>query len=169
MNDPTLFVFSGLPGTGKSTLARELADTFGAIYLRIDSVEDAIRESRLAPTDIMDAGYRALWSMAVDNLTLGRSVVADSVNPTAATRNGWRNAGHRASATLVEIEVVCSDPAVHEQRVTRRHADGQGPSWEAVQSRHYVPRSSPRIIVDTARDTPEDLLAHLVCDIEELG
>lgn len=39
----TLVVFAGLPGSGKSSIARGLARSIGAIWLRIDSIEDAIR------------------------------------------------------------------------------------------------------------------------------
>lgn len=41
----TLFIFGGLPGTGKTTLALELARRVSGIYLRIDSIEQAIRDS----------------------------------------------------------------------------------------------------------------------------
>jgi len=37
-----LTIFGGLPGTGKTTIARELARQTGAIHLRIDSIEQAI-------------------------------------------------------------------------------------------------------------------------------
>jgi len=40
-----LIVFAGLPGTGKSSVARELAGKLDAVWLRIDSIEQAIRES----------------------------------------------------------------------------------------------------------------------------
>ena len=38
-----LIVFRGLPATGKSTLAKGLAAHFGAVYLRADTVEQALR------------------------------------------------------------------------------------------------------------------------------
>ena len=41
---PTLYIFSGLPGTGKSTLAKRVAQHFDALYLRIDTIEQALRE-----------------------------------------------------------------------------------------------------------------------------
>ena len=40
-----LIILGGLPGTGKTTIARELARQLGAEHLRIDSIEQAIRES----------------------------------------------------------------------------------------------------------------------------
>jgi len=43
--DPMLIIFGGLPGIGKTTIARELASQLGAIYVRIDSIEQAIRDS----------------------------------------------------------------------------------------------------------------------------
>jgi tRNA uridine 5-carbamoylmethylation protein Kti12 len=41
-----LIVLSGLPGVGKTTIARELASSLKAVYLRIDSIEQALRDYR---------------------------------------------------------------------------------------------------------------------------
>lgn len=38
-------VFAGLPGSGKSVLARGVANAIGATYLRIDTIESAIVSS----------------------------------------------------------------------------------------------------------------------------
>ena len=41
-----LIIFGGLPGTGKTAIAQQLARELGAVYLRIDSMEQAIRDYR---------------------------------------------------------------------------------------------------------------------------
>ena len=81
-----LLIFSGLPGTGKTAIALELARQVSFVYLRIDSIEQAIRNSGLAPADLADMGYRAAYVVAEDNLRLGRFVIADCVNPIQITR-----------------------------------------------------------------------------------
>ena len=59
-----LIVFAGLPGTGRSSIAPGLAMEIGATWLRIDSIEQAIRESGIKPGSIDDAGYRAAYAPA---------------------------------------------------------------------------------------------------------
>lgn len=86
----TLIVLSGLPASGKSSLARRLAQESGAVWLRIDSMDQAIRESGIVPGDLKDVSYRAAYAVAGDNLRLGRDVVADSVNDRKLTRDAWR-------------------------------------------------------------------------------
>jgi len=123
---PTLVVLAGLPGAGKSAIARGLAEQTGAVWLRIDSIEQAIRESGVVPGSLDDAGYRAAYAVAEDNLRLGRDVIGDSVNPWMLTRNAWRDAGLRAGARVMEVEVTCSDPDEHRRRVETRQVTAPG-------------------------------------------
>ena len=144
---PALIVFGGLPGTGKTTLARAIARDMAATYLRIDAIEQALRFSGLITGDIGPAGYVVAYALAESNLKLGRSVVADSVNPIALTRDAWRRVAGEASAAVVEIEVVCSDPVEHRRRVEMRTVDVPGlvpPTWQEVVDRDYEPWDRPR-------------------------
>ena len=75
-----LIAFAGLPGTGKTTVARALARRLAAVYLRIDTLEQAFLASGSSGADIGPAGYLAAYAVAADNLRLGLTVVADSVN-----------------------------------------------------------------------------------------
>jgi predicted kinase len=49
-----LIIFGGLPGTGKTTIARALAHQIGAVHLRIDSIEQAIRDSEVLSRPLND-------------------------------------------------------------------------------------------------------------------
>lgn len=51
-----LIVFSGLPGTGKTTLARDLASRAGAVYLRVDTIEQAIRNAGVLAKGVGTSG-----------------------------------------------------------------------------------------------------------------
>ena len=150
---PKLIVFAGLPGSGKSSIARGLALATGAIWLRIDSIEQAIRGSSVAPGSLDDAGYRVAYAIAEDNLRLGRDVIGDSVNPWMLTRNAWRDVGLRAGAQVFEIETFCSDPKQHRSRVETRISDVPGlivPDWVEVVGRDYHPWDRDHLTIDTA-------------------
>jgi predicted kinase len=62
-----------------------LANYLGGAYLRIDSIEQAVRDSGVVNKALDDLGYRISYSVAQDNLRLGRTVIADSVNPIQIT------------------------------------------------------------------------------------
>ena len=159
MPPPTLIIFSGLPGTGKTTLARELSRQLGATYLRADSIEHVLRESAAVTQPINDLGYCVAYAVAEENLRLGHTVVADSVNPLTITRDAWVNVAHRAMARPVEIEVQCSDAIQHRRRVEERTTDIPAfrlPTWDDVTSREYHPWDRDHIVLDTATCSVEE-------------
>ena len=84
MADPFLIVFAGLPGTGKSSLARAVARELRAVYLDKDTIKDAViavaRELKIeqGPDLAGPISYELLVVLARDNLSLGLSVVLDS-------------------------------------------------------------------------------------------
>ena len=147
-----LVVFGGLPGVGKTTLARELARQLGAVHLRIDTIEHAIRESGVLKGSVDAAGYVTAYAVAEDNLRLGLSVIADSVNPLPITRTAWRHTANRAGVPLLEVEVICSDPVEHRRRVETRGTDFPGwtLTWQEVVDRDYRPWDRERVVIDTA-------------------
>ena len=153
-----LIVLGGLPGVGKSSVARELARRLDAVYVRIDSIERAVRESGVTAVSLDDVGYRAGYAVAADNLRLGRTVIADSVNPVPVTRDAWLEVANRTKSAVVEVEVQCSDSNEHRRRVEQRLRDEpelNGPPWRDVVSRDYRAWDRERIVVDTAGLTIE--------------
>jgi predicted kinase len=160
-----LIVTGGLPGVGKSSLARELAREIDAVYLRIDSIEQALRDSVAQMQPMNDAGYRVAYAMAEDNLALGLTVVADCVNPISITRDAWRDVAVRARVRILDIEVLCSDMAEHRRRVETRTPDIEGlvlPTWEEVLARKYDLWNREHLVLDSATCTLEENIATIL-------
>lgn len=151
---------AGPPGSGKSTLARGLAAATGATWLRIDTIEWALRASTLAIGRAEDAGHLAARDVARDNLALGRDIVADAVNESAEWRDWWASVARDLGSSVVGVEVTCSDVALHRTRVEARHAaDARTPDWSRVVARPWEPWPEADIHVDTSKP---DALDHLI-------
>jgi predicted kinase len=151
---PTLIVFGGLPGVGKTTLARALALELGVAYLRIDDIEEALRGSGFTSEVIGASGYLVAYALAESNLRLGTGVVADSVNPNLLTRKAWRGVAEKASANIVEVEIICSDEDEHRRRVESRAEDITGlrmPTWQQITERPYEGWERDRLVIDLLR------------------
>lgn len=161
---PMLIVFGGLPGTGKTTIARELSRRLSASYVRIDAIEQSLRAAGLV---VGVTGYVIAGEIAAENLKLGRIVVADCVNPVLASRKAWRETAGKNAARLVEIEVICSDAGEHRRRVEARSPDIDGlvlPGWHDVLNRAYEPWDREHLVLDTATSS----IARLIERIETL-
>ncbi|WP_363320115.1 AAA family ATPase [Thiothrix sp.] len=165
---PMLYIFSGLPGSGKSSLAKLLACELRAVYLRIDTIEQGLCD--LCSFDVEGEGYRLAYRIASDNLRLGLSVVADSCNPIELTRREWEQVARESQADYRNIEVICSDPTEHRHRVETRISGVQGlrlPTWRDVERREYHDWTVHRIIVDTSGKTEQECANELLSKLSE--
>src|SRR3954451_2546384 len=172
----TLIEFGGLPGTGKSTWAGDLANRCGAVWLRIDEIENAMRRNGLTPAQTGIAAYGVAHDVAAGHLRRGLTVIADAVNPVAEARAGWSGLVRESGARHVVIETHCPDAGEHRRRVQTRTADIPGwryPDWAEVRERadEYQPRTGERLRLDTSRpvevcraEIDRYLRARLGCD-----
>jgi predicted kinase len=164
-----LIVFAGLPGTGKSTLARRVATRLRAAYLRVDAIESAIATATLCP-EVGAAGYLVAERIATGCVESGLDVVVDAVHPVHETREPWL----RAKEAVLFVEVTCSDVEEHRRRVEARVPDLPGlrvPTWPEVTGRQYEPwKEQSRLVIDNlgpAEQHVEEILA--VADRGEEG
>ena len=159
-----LYIFAGLPGTGKSTLSAALARRSNAVYIRIDTIEQAIRDSGLGMSG--PAGYIVGYKLASENLRLGAKVVVDSVNPIGITRKAWRDVAAQAEVSFIEIELICSNREEHRNRIESRQSDISGhrvPVWDEVleREREYEQWTAEHIVLNTAGQTADESISHL--------
>jgi len=137
----------------------------GAVHVRVDTIEQAMVRSGLARHPVGPAGYVVGYALAEEHLRQGLSVIAESVNPLGITRDAWPDAGLRAGAPVVEVEVICSDAAEHRRRVGSRSVgipDLPLPDWQQVVKREYEPWDCKHIVVDTSGAAPGESMDGLL-------
>lgn len=162
---PRLVMMSGLPGSGKSTLSRMLAERTGARLLRIDIFEQDLRYQLGPEFNVGTLGYQHGYKLAARHLRDGYNVIADAVNAVEPARQGWRDAAANAGADLVEIEILCSDAEEVRSRLLTRDTGIPGlppVTPAAVAARGWEQSTGNPGRLDTAGRSAEACLEDLV-------
>ena len=162
-SDPILYIFSGLPATGKSTLAKIISKKLKVVYIRIDTIEQGIRD--LCNFNVQGEGYKLAYKIAEDNLKIGNSVISDQCNPIKITRNEWNDVAIKNDCKYINIEIICSNKEEHKNRIENRKTEIKNlrlPTWEEIMERKYELWDEEHIIVDTANKTIKECAEELM-------
>jgi adenylate kinase family enzyme len=165
-----VIIFTGLPGTGKSTLAELTARRIGVPAFAGDWLMGSLKpaHSAIAKLDrgqYLEAWFSLLRTLVYRQLMLDQSaIVEDLVDDQQFER--WQETAGQFSARLFVIECVCSDEAAHRTRVEGRVRGIPGwheVGWDHVQRMRaeLTPPTVDRLVVD-AMDRLEDNLRRVL-------
>jgi predicted kinase len=163
-----LIVFSGLPGTGKSSLAEAAGRELRAPVFAVDWLLGSLTPFGGYHLDrLLESGAELLTTLAVRQLALGQSAILDYPAEDLATRTRWRTLARAAGAEFRVIVCTCSDRQVHQARLERRERGipgwHEGGHWPNVERRlaEFPPWTGEVLTVDAIRPAAENLAAVL--------
>ena len=170
---------TGLPGSGKSALARGATAALHERGVRVVHLElDVIRRT-LTPTPTYsaterDVVYRALVSMATALSGVGVPVIIDAT----AHRRVWRELARASIARFAEVQLECplevcqrreaQRTTGHAPRGIYAHAGAPGARVPGVDV-PYEPSFAPERTIDTARQDVATSVREIVALAERLG
>ena len=166
-----LVQMSGLPGSGKSTVARALAPAINAIVLDHDDTKSAIMAAGVEPDLAGRSSYEVIKKLAAAFLATGQSVVIDSPCLYLELLEAGRKIAVETGATYHFIECRLDDPLQLTRRIrgrtgqpsqtalgplddgeiehrdARRRAAEQFREWDDA-----MQRPDERLVIDTSQD-----------------
>jgi predicted kinase len=164
---PQVIIFTGLPGTGKSTLAEQVARIVRAPVFAGDWLMGGLKPARAALGKLSRAEYLAAWfgllrTLVTRQLMLGQDAVVDDLVVSEDQALAWRETAARFSARLFLIECVCSDESIHRERIEGRIRGI--PGWHEVGWDHVermraemVTLTADRLVVDAVEPVADNL------------
>lgn len=162
-----LIIFSGLPGTGKSTMAEMIGKDLAIPVFAKDWLEATLVRSGLKPVtedkSLGSAGYELLTTLAERQLMLGQSVILDSVAGSQTIRGTWRQLSEQYEADWRVVECICSDETLQRARLKdrKRHIPGWHElEWSEVErvKQYYFPWEGEHLVLDMVQPFDKNLL-----------
>ena len=117
----------GLPGSGKTTLAKHLVPMFNAVWLNADEVRKESDDWDFTPEGRTRQALR-MWTYAEESIEQNRNVVADFVCPTEQTRKQF-NADYTVWMDTIkegrfkDTNRMFETPTNYDFKVTHKEAD----------------------------------------------
>ncbi len=158
---PVLIVMSGLPGTGKSSLAARLAGGVGAIIVESDRVRKLLFPRPDYSAEESQIVHRTSHRVIERLLRQGVRVVSDATNLTRFHRRLLYRLAERQGAAVVVVQTVAPERTARDRLAERARQSNRtsDADWSVYQrlARGMQPIERAHFCVDTSRDTDADV------------
>jgi predicted kinase len=171
MPKPVLYILCGLPFSGKTTLARALANQCGFVHLDLDALartKDLLPEEGINDEQWSDV-FREVYEQLMILLKSGKSVVFDAVNYDRVGRNRLREIAQQSDSVVHIIYFKISIREI-EQRRQANQAHHERPSvrdqdFAALDAEFESPTIEENILIyDGTESIPDWIKDHIHCD-----
>lgn len=155
---PALVVVCGLPGVGKTTVARTITERKGARLIRTDVVRKELFPEPEYTKAEEQAVYTELLSRAAGTLRAGQSVVLDGTFYDATYRGQAEEVAAECEVRMRMVHVTCEECVV-EERIRAREGDESDATFEIHQRfrEKFDPIERDHVTVDNSGQKSKSL------------
>ena len=172
MRLPTLYIMCGLPFSGKTTLARALANQCGFVHLDLDAIarEKSIFQEEGISDEQWGRVFREVYRQIETLLTSGKSVIFDAVNYDRVGRDRLRTIAQQSGSSVHVIYINLSIQKI-EQRRQANQSNHQRPlvrdkDFVELATEFEIPTIKENLLVyDGTQPVPEWIKAHIRCNV----
>jgi predicted kinase len=150
-----LILIAGLPGTGKTTIARAFAARCGAVHLNSDALRRELGlMGHYSPEDKMRV-YDMLLMRADEALKAGKIVVVDSTFYKKNIREPFEHLAERNNVPLKWVEIQAGESVLRE-RLSKPRSDSEADYtvYEKIRDQQE-PFPEERLVLNSEQETPE--------------
>jgi predicted kinase len=156
---PMLLLLTGLPGTGKSFLARRLAEALPFVIIESDTIRKILFPQPQYTAQESRWVHRTCHALLAKLLKRGVRVIYDATNLIEYHRELVYRIGEKAGARLVVVKTVASEEVVRERLKARQEADAEvsDADWRIYRrmATRQEPISHPHLVIDTTEGLEE--------------
>lgn len=160
----SLILFSGVSGTGKSTLSNKIGAELSIPVFSIDLIKAFFLKSGLAKNGwdkLRFKGYQLLVDLAESQLRLNQSVIVEGVFARIEYRELVLEVLKKYDIDLKVILCICSEEKIHKQRVANRKRNIEGLpeiNWEYVKmvNENYIDWHLDHLTLDCLNSIEEN-------------
>ncbi|MCB0521812.1 MAG: AAA family ATPase [Lewinellaceae bacterium] len=157
MNKPFLLLIAGLPASGKTWLARHLADKLAATHINSDNVRTALGLRGQYGQSAKQAVYNAMLERAGQALQAGEKVIVDSTFYKKKLRQAWMELALKHMVPFYFIEIKIPETTAF-QRLQKKREDSEA-DWEVYQKikKEWEPLENPHLTLDAGTLSLEEM------------
>ena len=148
-----LIMICGLPGTGKSTLAKAVAEKIGAVHISSDTVRMKLLKERTYSEEEKEKIYDLMLKEAENLLKEGKTIVLDATFYKKKLRELVKGIAEKAESKFFIVECITEENLLKERIFSRKKEETESETdfeiYKKVKAQ-FEPIEEDHIAVDTS-------------------